>query len=378
MKEVKNIKLLDLLGQNRSIQNDLDLAIKTVLNHTQFINGPEVIIFEENLERYLGVNHVIPCGNGTDALQIALMALGLNEDDEVIIPAFTYAAVLEVIALLKLKPILCDVNENDFNLDVDKIEELITSKTRAIIPVHLFGQACNMEVIMDIASKHNLFVIEDNAQSLGCNFKFKNRDTAKLGTIGHIGITSFFPTKNLGAFGDGGALMSNDEGLAQKIKMICNHGQSSKYHHDIVGVNSRLDSLQAAILNVKLAHLDNWAKTKNEIAISYDEKLNGIDGIIVPKRVEYSEHVFHQYTIRVQNNKRDVLKEHLLKQGIETMVYYPMPLYKQKAYNHFFGPQYFFQNSETLCEEVLSLPIHTEMREDDVIYIVNCIKVFGL
>lgn len=378
MKLGRNIKLLDLQEQNRSIQNDLDLAIKSVLNHTHFINGPEVNIFAENLKKYLAVDHVIPCGNGTDALQIALMALDLKEGDEVIIPAFTYAAVLEVIALLGLNPILVDVNENDFNIDVDKIEAFITSKTRAIVPVHLFGQACNMGIIMDIANRYNLFVIEDNAQSLGCNFKFKNGDTAKLGTIGHIGITSFFPTKNLGAFGDGGALMTNDEGLAQKIKMICNHGQSSKYHHDIIGVNSRLDSLQAAILNVKLAHLDNWAKTKNEIAKSYDEKLNGIEGIIVPKRVEYSDHVFHQYTIRVENNKRDVLREHLLKQGIETMVYYPMPLYRQKAYNHFFEPQYFMQNSETLCKEVLSLPIHTEMEEADIIYVVNCIKEFGL
>lgn len=378
MKESKNIKLLDLQGQNRSIQNDLDLAMKTVLNHTQFINGPEVNIFTENLKKYLAVDHVIPCGNGTDALQIALMALDLKEGDEVIIPAFTYAAVLEVIALLGLKPILVDVSEFDYNIDVTLIENAITSRTKAIIPVHLFGQACNMEEIMNIANKYNLLVIEDNAQSIGCKYQFKDGITKKLGTIGHIGTTSFFPTKNLGAFGDGGALMTNDDQLAKRISMICNHGQSSKYYHDMVGVNSRLDTIQAAILNVKLDQLLDWTSLKNEIAFYYDEKLSGIDVIIIPNRVAYSDHVFHQYTIRVKNDARNELKEFLNGCGIQTMVYYPLPLHKQNAYSHFFEPLHFFEKSENLCNEVLSLPIHTEMQEDDVIYIVNCIKKFGL
>lgn len=363
--EISNIQMVDLQSQYAKIKPEIDSVIQSVVNDATFINGPEVKTFTSNLEKYLNVKHVIPCGNGTDALQIAMMALELKKGDEVIIPAFTYAAVIEVIALLGLKPVLLDVNENDFNIDVTKIENAITDKTKVIVPVHLFGQACNMEEIMNIATKYNLFVIEDNAQAIGCDYTFNDGSIKKLGTIGHINTTSFFPTKNLGAYGDGGALMTNDDTLAFKARMICNHGQSKKYQHEIVGVNSRLDTIQAAILDVKLKYLDKWTILKNDIANLYNELLNEVQEIDLPCSNINSNHVFHQYTIKVKNNKRDKLKEHLMNLGIESMVYYPFPVHKQEAYRNLINNSR-FSISEKLCDEVLSLPIHAQLSEIEI------------
>jgi UDP-2-acetamido-2-deoxy-ribo-hexuluronate aminotransferase len=370
------IQMVDLKGQYEKIKLEIDAGIQEVINTTAFINGPQVGTFQKSLEAYLDVKHVIPCANGTDSLQIAMMALNLQPGDEVIVPAFTYVATAEVIALLHLKPVMVDVDEHFFNIDVEKIEAAITPRTKAIVPVHLFGQAANIEAIMTIAAKYNLYVIEDNAQAIGADYIFADGSRKKLGTIGHIGSTSFFPSKNLGCYGDGGALITNDEDLAKKMKMIANHGQSVKYVHDAIGCNSRLDTMQAAILNVKLKHLDTYRDNRNKVAEAYDQAFEGIEDLVTPARTHQSNHVFHQYTLKVKNGKRDVLKKNLESLGIPSMIYYPIPLYKQKAFSHYAPEDIVLHITEKHCEEVLSLPIHTEMKDDDLIAIIDGVKSF--
>lgn len=373
---MENIQMVDLKSQYLKIKKETDSAILNCVESTAYINGPQVKAFQKSLETYLNVNHVIPCANGTDALQIALMALGLQPGDEVICPAFTYVATAEVIGLLGLKPVMADVNKETFNIAVEGLEDLITPKTKAIVPVHLYGQSCDMEPILDFAIKHNLFVVEDNAQALGTNYTFSDGTKKKTGTMGHIGTTSFFPSKNLGCFGDGGALMTNDEELMQKIKMIANHGQEKKYYHKVLGCNSRLDSIQAAILNVKLKYLDSYAANRNTMADVYYKELIGIDEIALPIKAKNSDHVFHQFTMIVKNGKRDVLKSFLNEKGIPSMIYYPLPLYKQEAFKKYVENDFELTVTEQLCKEVLSLPIHTEMNPADMDYICDAIKTF--
>lgn len=366
--------MLDLHGQYSKIKNEIDQSIDECLHTAEFINGKIVQTFCNNLSNYLDAAFIIPCANGTDSLQIALMSLDLQEGDEVILPAFTYIATAEVIALLKLKPVLVDVNENDFNISVESIRNAITQKTKCIVPVHLFGQVAQMQEILSIAKEHNLFVIEDCAQSIGADFIFLDGSKKKAGTIGTIGTLSFFPTKNLGAFGDAGAIICNDDDLAKKIKMIANHGQAKKYHHEMIGVNSRLDSIQAAILNIKLKYLNEYTLIRQNIAAFYDEHLSNIDDIIIPERAVHSTHVFHQYTLRILNNKRDELKAFLQAKGIPSMIYYPMPVHHQPAYTNSVTDE--LKVSEQLCTEVLSIPMHTELKEEEMLYIVDTIKTF--
>ncbi len=356
--------MVDLKKQYLKIKNEIDTAIAEVIDSAAFINGPAVKTFQQNLEKYLNVKHVIPCANGTDALQIAMMALGLKPGDEVITADFTYVATAEVIGLLGLKPVLVDVYPDTFDINIEAIEKNITPKTKAIVPVHLFGQAANMEAIMNIAKKYNLYVIEDNAQAIGADYLFENGTTQKTGTIGHIGCTSFFPSKNLGCFGDGGAIMTNDDELANKCRMIASHGQSKQYIHDVLGVNSRLDSIQAAILNVKLKYLDEYISARQKAAEFYDNAFAHHPEIIIPKRKNNSTHVFHQYTLQIKNNKRDQLKEYLHQNGIPSMIYYPIPLHLQKAYRDSRYKQGDFPVTEQLCASVLSLPMHTELNEE--------------
>lgn len=403
--------MVDLKSQYIKIKAEVDAGIQEVINNTQFIKGPQIKVFEENLAQYLNVKHVIACANGTDALQIAMMALNLKPGDEIILPVFTYVATAEVIALLGLTPVMIDVESDTFCIDTKLIESKITSKTKAIVPVHLYGQCANMDEIMSIANKHNLFIIEDTAQALGASYEmsteigemstklgemreqnsspsshllslnshlpspisqFSPRISQKAGTIGNIGTTSFFPSKNLGCYGDGGALMTNDDELAKKIRMICNHGQTVQYVHDIIGVNSRLDSIQAAILNAKLPHLTSYENARNEAANWYDELLGNHPNIIIPKRNPQSTHVFHQYTIQIRNSKKEIrnlIREELQKRGIPSMIYYPIELHKQKAFEKFNTNNDHFPVSEMLCKSVLSLPIHTEMNKEMVEYI---------
>jgi dTDP-4-amino-4,6-dideoxygalactose transaminase len=335
------------------------------------------------LAAYLGVKHVIPCANGTDALQIAMMALDLQPGDEVITPSFTYIATIEVIALLKLTPVFVDVDPKTFCMDPDQVEKAITSRTKAIVPVHLYGQSAPIQEIMKIASKHNLYVIEDNAQSIGSDYFFTDGIKQKAGSIGTIGTTSFFPAKNLGAYGDGGAVFTNDDGLAAKMKMIANHGQSKQYYHDIVGCNSRLDTLQAAILNIKLKHLDEYISERRKVADFYDESFDDQPGITTPFRADYSKHVFHQYTLLVEpseDNKmsRDALKEHLAKNNIPSMIYYPVPGHRQKMFSYFKSASVELPVTEWLCRRVISLPIHTEMTEEQLQFISSKILEFNL
>lgn len=370
------IDMVDLKGQYNKIKGEIDEAILSCVASTSFINGPAVKEFQHTLEEYLNVNHVIPCANGTDSLQIAMMALGLTAGDEVICPAFTYVATAEVIGLLGLTPVMVDVDPNTFNLTPLEIEKAITSKTKAIVPVHLYGQSCDMEPIMKLAKKHNLFVIEDNAQAIGADYNFSDGKMAKTGTIGHIGSTSFFPSKNLGCFGDGGALMTNDDELAIKIRMIANHGQEKKYHHKVLGCNSRLDTIQAAVLNVKIKHLDTYSRARGEMASFYDSAFGNIDELEIPKRQYNSSHVFHQYTLKVKNGKRDDLQKYLSQKGIPSMIYYPLPLYKQEAFQQFVSAEFRLSTSEMLCEQVLSLPIHTEINMDHMSYIISSVQSF--
>ena len=365
----KKIQMVDLKGQYEKIKNEIDRGIQEVIDSTAFINGPAVKEFQADFEKYLGVKHVVPCANGTDALQIAMMALGLKPGDEVITASFTYVATAEVIGLLGLTPVLVDVDPETFNIDVACVERNITSKTKAIVPVHLFGQCANMEEIMTLAKKHNLFVIEDVAQAIGADYTFSNGVKAKAGTIGTIGCTSFFPSKNLGCYGDGGALYTNDDDLARKIRMIAHHGQSVQYVHDVLGVNSRLDTIQAAVLKVKLRHLDAYASARRAVAGYYDKAFEGHAKIKTPVRSKTSTHVFHQYTLQLNGVDRAKLREQLSERGIPAMIYYPIPLHFQKAFANDRFKKGDFPVTEKLCECVLSLPMHTEMEEETLKYI---------
>ena len=347
-----------------------------MVRSSRFIKGPVVQAFEEELASYLDAKHVVACANGTDALQIATMALDLQQDDEVIVPAFTYVATAEIIGLLKLKPIMVDVDPQDFNVTVEAIEKAVSDRTRAIVPVHLFGQAAPMEQIMDIAEKHDLYVIEDNAQAIGADITYRGHKV-KTGTIGHFGTTSFFPSKNLGCYGDGGAIFTNDDNLAEKLRMIANHGQSRQYYHDVLGVNSRLDAIQAAILRVKLPHLDAYCEARRGVADRYDEGFSDIPELITPFRAYHSSHVFHQYTLKVPADQRPELRKHLATQHIPSMIYYPVPLYKQAAYAPYWpSPELTLPVTESLCSSVISLPIHTEMDPEVQNYIISKVKDF--
>jgi dTDP-4-amino-4,6-dideoxygalactose transaminase len=329
---MEKIQMVDLLGQYRSIQPEIDRAVLDVIGSSAYINGPEVKAFQAELENYLQVKHVIPCANGTDALQVAMMALGYQPGDEIITASFTYVATAEVIALLKLKPVLVDVLPDTFTLDPKAVEAAITDKTVAIVPVHLFGQCCQMEALMDIAARHKLHVIEDTAQAIGANYYFKDGRKQKAGTIGTIGCTSFFPSKNLGCYGDGGAIFTNDDELAGKMRMVANHGQSVQYYHDEIGVNSRLDSIQAAILRIKLKHLDDYAAARRHVADAYDKAFAGHPNMVTPARAKNSDHVFHQYTLQLVDADRNKLREFLAARNVPSMIYYPVPLHLQKAY----------------------------------------------
>ena len=368
------MQMVDLQGQYQKIKASVDAAIQEVLDHAAFINGSAVEEFQRMLSDYLGGCHVVTCGNGTDALQIALMALGLQPGDEVIVPAFTYVASAEVIGLLGLTPVLADVDYDTFN--ISDFEHLITPRTKAVIPVHLFGQSCDMEPVLALARKHNLFVIEDNAQAIGAEYTFSDGRKAKTGTMGTIGCTSFFPSKNLGCYGDGGAIFCSDDHLAERISMIANHGQRVKYHHDIIGCNSRLDTIQAAVLKTKLPHLDAYNAARQEAAAYYSQHLCGIDGLIIPSISPNSTHVFHQYTLKVKQGKRDALKAHLEAHGIPSMIYYPLPLHAQEAFKTICRKADDLHNAEMLCDEVLSLPMHTELTHAMQDTVIHAIKTF--
>jgi dTDP-4-amino-4,6-dideoxygalactose transaminase len=376
---MNKIQMVDLNGQYLKIKTEVDSAIAEVIENSSFIKGPSVKSFEKNLAEYLSVKHVISCGNGTDALQLALMALGLKEGDEVITTNFTFAATVEVIGLLKLTPVLIDVNSNDFNMDIAALEQAISSKTKAIIPVHLFGSCANMEAILKIAKAKGLKIVEDNAQALGADYRFSSGEIFKSGTIGDIGTTSFFPSKNLGAYGDGGALYTNDDLLAKKIRSLANHGMETRYYYDKIGINSRLDSIQAAILDVKLTYLDNYAKSRRQAAAHYNQALASCEFVITPifdDQKDFNSHVFHQYTIRVTNGKRDALKSYLAEEDVPTAIYYPLGLDKQKAYSDIIGNSMSCPVSEKLTKEVLSLPMHTELSKDQLDYISKKILEF--
>lgn len=365
-----NLQMVDLKGQYLKIKEEVDSAILSVIESTRFIKGPVVSEFEDNLANYLDVKHVIGCANGTDALQVAMMALGLRPGDEVLVPAFTYVATAEVIQLLGLKPVMVDANDDDFNINLENIENIITSKTKAIVPVHLFGQNADMEAVLSIADKYNLFVIEDAAQSIGSDYIFKDGSSKKSGTIGHVGCTSFFPSKNLGCMGDGGAIFTNDDELASKIRMVANHGQSKQYHHTMVGCNSRLDAIQAAVLNIKLKHLDEYAEARRAAADNYDRLLKSVDNLTTPFRNAHSNHVFHQYVIIAENNSRSKYLEKLKNNNIPHNIYYPIPLYKQKAFGQEEDNIHLLV-TEKLCDSVFALPMHTELTLDQQEYIVE-------
>ncbi|MCB9987701.1 MAG: DegT/DnrJ/EryC1/StrS family aminotransferase [Saprospiraceae bacterium] len=370
-----HISMVDLKTQYRRLKEDIDREIQEVLDSSLFIGGPKVTAFRENLEQYLGVKHVIPCANGTDALQIAMMALGLKPGDEVIVPAFTYVATAEVIGLLGLKPVMTDVDPDTFNIRADHIEAAITPRTKAIVPVHLFGQSADMSPIMAVAKQYNLFVIEDNAQAIGGDYTGRDGVRRKTGTTGHFGCTSFFPSKNLGCYGDGGALMTNDDELAAQARMIANHGQSKQYYHDLIGVNSRLDAIQAAVLNVKLRHLDAFCDARRRAADFYDRAFDDIPALKTPERAHYSTHVFHQYTLQLLDGDRDALRAFLAERDIPSMIYYPVPLYDQKAFQGWHDGSK-LPVTEQLCKTVFSLPIHTEMTDDLLGHITGAVKAF--
>lgn len=375
-KVTKKIQMVDLIAQYEKIQSQIDKAVLDVIRSSAYINGPEVKAFKAELETYLGVKHVIPCANGTDALQIAMMALGLKPGDEVITADFTYVATAEVIGLLGLTPVLVDVYPGTFDINIEAIEKAITPKTKAIVPVHLFGQCADMERLMALAKKHNLFVIEDVAQAIGADYTFADGSKKKAGTIGHIGCTSFFPSKNLGCYGDGGAIFTNDDELAKQMQIIANHGQTVQYYHDSIGVNSRLDSIQAAILRVKLPHLDEYAAARNAAAAHYDRAFGNHPRLTIPARMKNSTHVFHQYTLQLNGLDRNKLKEYLASKDIPMMIYYPVPLHLQKAYR---DPRYKegdFPVTEQLCASVFSLPMHTELDNETLTYITDSVLEF--
>ncbi|WP_411030013.1 DegT/DnrJ/EryC1/StrS family aminotransferase [Spongiimicrobium sp. 3-5] len=381
---MRKIQMVDLTSQYQEIKEQVNSSISQVLDTAAFINGPEVHKFQAQLETYVGAKHVIPCANGTDALQIAMMGLGLKPGDEVITADFTFAATVEVIALLQLTPVLVDVEPDTFNIDPICIEKAITPKTKAIVPVHLFGQCANMDAILELAEKHNLFVIEDNAQAIGADYTFANGQKQKAGTIGHVSATSFFPSKNLGCYGDGGAIFTNDDELAHTIRGMVNHGMYVRYHHDVVGVNSRLDSIQAAVLNAKLPNLDEYNNKRREAAQKYSKAFDGQENIIVPRTVGRCEeicdtcncHVFHQYTLRILNADRDALVQHLNDKGIPCGVYYPIPLHRQKAYLDERYKEADFPITNQLVKEVISLPMHTELDDEQIAYITETVLGF--
>ncbi len=376
LENIKEIRMVDLHSQYLRIKKEVDVAIQGVLDSCDFIKGKDVTQFQEELSVYLDVKHTIACGNGTDALQVAMMALEMNPGDEVITTPFTFISTIEVIRLQGLKPVLVDVKEDTFNLDDSSLEKAITEKTRAIVPVHLFGQCAHMESILEIAHRHNLYVIEDNAQAIGADYTFSDGITRKAGTIGNIGTTSFFPSKNLGCYGDGGALFTKNDALGERIKALVNHGMMRRYYYDYVGINSRLDSMQAAILNVKLKYLEIYHQSRQSAANFYDQALSGIDGLEVPVRSHYSSHVFHQYTLKVQAELRDALKSWLNKKGIPAMIYYPVPVHLQRAYVDLGYEKGDMPVAEKLSSQVLSLPMHSELEEGQLDYITNQIHSF--
>lgn len=365
---MKSIQMVDLKGQYEQIKQEIDSAIQECIDAAAFINGPQVKEFKQALEAYLGVRHVIPCANGTDALQIAMMAMDLKAGDEVIVPNFTYVATAEVIALLGLTPVIVDVDPNTFNVTTGHVEAALTPRTKAIVPVHLFGQCVDMEPLLRIARENQLYVIEDAAQAIGADYTFSDGSVSKAGTMGTVGCTSFFPSKNLGCYGDGGAMYTNEDELALKLQRIANHGQAKKYYHEMVGVNSRLDTLQAGILYVKLKKLNAYIQARQQAAAFYDQALDGINGLKIPVRNPHSTHVFHQYTVQVEG-ERDGLKEYLQSQGIPSMIYYPIPLHRQQAYASDRYHNVTFPVTERLCQSVLSLPMHTGLDEEQLTYI---------
>jgi len=369
--------MVDLKGQYENIKEAVNNSIQEVLDTNTYINGPEVHKFQKSLEDYLGAKHVIPCANGTDALQIAMMALDLKPGDEVITADFTFAATVEVIALLQLTPVLVDVEIDTFNISIEAIKKAITPKTKAIVPVHLFGQAANMEAIMQLASEHNLYVIEDNAQAIGADYKYFDGKKKKAGVIGHVASTSFFPSKNLGCYGDGGAIFTNDDDLAHKLRGIVNHGMYVRYHHDVVGVNSRLDSIQAAVLNAKLPKLDEYNAARQLAAQKYSQALANHENIVTPYIAgERDSHVFHQYTLRIVDGDRNGLMQHLLDKGIPCAIYYPIPLHSQKAYLDSRYKEEDFPITNQLVKEVISLPMHTELDDEQIKFITDSILEF--
>ncbi len=374
---MKKIQMVDLVGQYAELKDTVNASLTQIMETAQFVNGPAVKQFQADLEQYLDVKHVIPCANGTDALQIAMMGLGLEQGDEVITADFTFAATVEVIALLKLTPVLVDVDKDTFTINIEALKKAITPKTKAIVPVHLYGQCANMDEVMEIAKAHNLYVIEDTAQAIGATYTFKDGTSKKAGTIGHVGCTSFFPSKNLGCYGDGGAIFTNDDELAHTLRGIVNHGMYRRYYHDVVGVNSRLDSMQAAVLQAKLPLLNKYNKARKAAADFYDNAFASCDKIIVPHREKsYSDHVFHQYTLRIINADRDALAAHLQENNIPHGIYYPVPLHLQEAYKDSRYNEADFKNTNELIHEVISLPMHTELDEEQLTFITNTILAF--
>ncbi|RTY93015.1 DegT/DnrJ/EryC1/StrS family aminotransferase [Flavobacterium sp. RSP46] len=371
---MKKIQMVDLKSQYEKIKDTVNISIQEVLDTNTYINGPQVHQFQKSLEEYLDVKHVIPCANGTDALQIAMMGLDLKPGDEVITADFTFAATVEVIALLQLIPVLVDVDLYNMNISIEGIKKAITPKTKAIVPVHLFGRAANMEAIMAIAKEYNLYVIEDNAQAIGANCKFSDGTKKKAGTIGHVGATSFFPSKNLGCYGDGGAVFTDDDALAHKLRGIVNHGMYERYHHDVVGVNSRLDSIQAAVLNAKLPLLDEYGRARQDAARKYSAAFEGHKNIVAPTICSICDcHVFHQYTLRIIDADRNGLMQHLLEKGIPCAIYYPIPLHLQKAYADSRYNEEDFPVTNQLVREVLSLPMHTELDDEQIKFITDSV-----
>lgn len=373
---MENIQMVDLQSQYSQLKVDMDKRILDCIESGAFIQGKEVKTFETGLSQYLEGAHVTSCANGTDALQIALMALDLQQGDEIVVPSFTFVASVEVIALLGLKPIVVDIDDRTFLMKIEDIEASLSPRTKAIIPVHLFGQCVNMKALMNLARVRELYIIEDNAQAIGAKCLSPGDVQMMAGTIGHIGCTSFYPSKNLGCYGDGGAMISRDEEVSHKMKMIANHGMQRRYYHDVIGVNSRLDSIQAAILNVKLPHLNSYNESRRKVAAQYDERLKNIAGIMIPMRVPWSEHVFHQYTIRVANGRRDKLQTFLAGHKIPSMIYYPVPMHEQIAYNKLVRRRVTLTNTEKVSKEVLSLPMHPDLTEDQMNFICEKISLF--
>jgi dTDP-4-amino-4,6-dideoxygalactose transaminase len=373
---MEGIQMVDLVGQHHNIEKELNEAMGRVISNAAFVKGPEVMAFAQELGAFAGSKHIIPCGNGTDALQIAMMALGIGTGDEVITTGFTFISTVEVVALLGAKPVLVDIDPDTFTIDADQIEKAITKRTKAIVPVHLFGQMADMTALSKISKAHNIPIIEDNAQAIGAQWSDGSAPSKKSGTIGLMGTTSFFPSKNLGCMGDGGAVMTDDDDTAAKCRQIANHGMSKQYHHDVIGINSRLDGLQAAILRVKLRHLPNYIAARQKAASYYDRELSAISGISIPKREARSTHVFHQYTLRIENSRRDALRAHLTAQGIPTGIYYPIPGHAQKAFETFRYDAADFDASSRAASEVLSLPMHTELSEEQQAYICDTLRNF--